>query len=67
MVDNFTQKEMMLRMMDKLESIEDKLSATHTQTVSTNGKVRLHTKWMYCLSGAFIALAGWIISISIGS
>ena len=58
----FTQKEMLLRMMDKLDGIETKLSDTHEQVKTTNGKVKLHTKLIMSIYGALVAIAGWIVS-----
>ena len=66
MTNNFTQKEMLIRVMDKLENIETKVNETYVQAISTNGKVKLHTKWIYTLSGMFVALVGWFISSFLG-
>ena len=63
---NFTQKEMMIRMMDKLEIIDDKLGETNAMAKATNGKVRLHSKIIYGLCGALITFIGWILSCGIG-
>ena len=61
MVNNFTQKEMLVRMMDKLDTIEIKLNDTHEQARVTNGKVRLHTKLIFGLAGALISAVSWFI------
>jgi len=60
--NNFTQKEMLVHMMNKLDKIENKLNETHAQALVTNGKVKLHTKLITGLSGALIAFFGWMIS-----
>ena len=62
MVTNFTQKEMLIRMMDKLEKIETKLNATHEQAVATNGKVKLHTKIIWTLGGIIGTIIIWIVT-----
>ena len=62
MDNNFTQKEMLLRVMDKLEKIDDKLGETHELAKATNGKVKLHTKMIYGICGVLVTLAGWFIS-----
>ena len=62
MNDGFTQKEMLLRMMSQLEKIENKLNETHEKACVTNGKVKLHTKLIFGLSGSIIVLGGWIIT-----
>ena len=62
MTDNFSQKEMLLRMMNKLDSIESKLNETHEQACSTNGKVKLHTKLIIALAGGLVSLTGWLFS-----
>lgn len=54
--EGFTQKEMLIRMMDKLENIESKLNQTHEQACTTNGKVRLHTKLIFLIIGAIITI-----------
>jgi len=61
MVDNFSQKEMLIIMMNKLEIIENKLNDTHELAKVTNGKVKFHTKLIFGLSGAFISVVGWLI------
>lgn len=57
----FTQKEMLIRILDKLEKMEDKIQGTHELAVKTNGKVRIHTKLICALFGAITTIAGWII------
>ena len=57
MVEDFTQKEMLIRVMDKLDKIETKLNETHEQAIKTNGKVRLHTKIIFGLGGALVSVA----------
>lgn len=59
----FTNKEMLIRMMTKLDSIETKLNETHEQGVTTNGTVKLHTKFIFGLGGAITMIGGWIVSI----
>ncbi len=63
MANNFTQKEMMVRMMNKLERIEGRVNETHELAKTTNGKVRLHTKLITGLGGSLIVVIGWVISI----
>lgn len=60
--EGFTQKEMLIRILDKLEKMDSRVEETHTLAVATNGKVKFLTKTMYALSGAIITLAGWFIS-----
>ena len=62
MTDIFTQKEMLIRVINKLDLIEEKLNETHSQAIATNGKVKLHTKLIFAISGALITLGGWFIS-----
>ena len=61
MKDVFTQKEMMIRMMDKLEDIDNKLGETHELAKSTNGKVKIHTKMIYGICGVLVTMVGWFI------
>ena len=61
MTEGFTQKEMLIRILDKLEKMGDKVEETHALAMATNGKVYLHTKSIYALAGAFITLAGWFV------
>lgn len=63
MSSGFSQKEMLVRIMDKLDRMDDKLNKTHEKAVETNGKVKLHTKLITGLGGALIVVVGWIISI----
>lgn len=56
----FTQKEMLIRIIDKLEKMEEKLSDTHEKACATNGKVKLHTKIIFGLMGALITICGWL-------
>lgn len=68
-MNNFTNKEILLRILDKLDSMDERLNETHELARMTNGKVRLHTKFIYGLAGlffsTFLTLVGWIIKISI--
>ena len=68
MTEGFTQKEMLIRILDKLEKMDEKIvkvnvkiEETHTLAAATNGKVRLNTKSIYALSGALITVTGWFI------
>ncbi len=63
MTNNFTNKEILTRMMDKLEKIEVRINETHELAKTTNGKVRLHTKLITGLGGSLIVVIGWVISI----
>ena len=65
MTENFTQKEVLVRVMNKLESIETKLNETNELAKTTNGKVRLHTKAIYGVCGIIVTLAGWILSVNL--
>ena len=62
MTQGFTNKEMLTRILDKMESVETKINATHELAVQTNGKVRMHTKIIFGLCGACLSFAGWLIS-----
>lgn len=68
--EGFTQKEMLIRILDKLEKMEnkindtkDRVTATHELASTTNGKVKLHTKAIFGLAGVLVTVIGWIISI----
>ena len=62
MTNDFTQKEMMVIMMNKLDKIDEKLNETHEIAVKTNGKVKLHTKLIFGLGGIVSTIIAWIIS-----
>ena len=57
--EGFTQKEMLIRIMDTLEKVDIKMNVTHELAIQTNGKVKLHTKLIFGCFGAIITLAGW--------
>jgi len=59
--EGFTQKEMLIRIMDKLDNLERKIGETHEQATKTNGKVQLHTKVICAMIGAFVTLTGWVV------
>jgi len=61
MTEIFTQKEMLIRVLDKLGSMEIKLNETHEKSFATNGKVRLHTKLIFLLFGIFVTCLGLMI------
>ena len=61
MTEGFTQKEMLIRILDKLDKMEEKVEETHILAAKTNGKVQMHTKTIYVLGGALFTLAGWFI------
>ncbi len=61
MDEGFTQKEMLVRILDKLDKMEEKMNETHGLALKTNGKVSFHTKAIYSLTGALITLAGWFV------
>jgi len=63
MVNGFTQKEMLVRMMNKLDSIEVKLNETHEQALATNGKVRLHTKFIIAMTSGILTLFGCLFAL----
>ena len=52
---------MLIRILDKLEKMDEKIVKTHTLAAATNGKVKLNTKSIYALSGALITVTGWFI------
>ena len=74
MTEGFTQKEMLIRLMDKVDSFEKNINekldsqtisinSTNTLASKTNGKVKLHTKLIMGIGGALIVIVGWIITI----
>ncbi len=63
--EGFTQKEMLVMILGKLEKLEEKMSDTHILAKATNGKVGLHTKALFVLGGGFLTLAGWFVSLII--
>ena len=63
MGEGFTQKEMLVRILDKLDKMDEKLNETHEQACTTNGKVKLHTKLIAGIGGILVTIVGWIISI----
>ena len=74
--EGFTQKEMLIRLLDKMDCIESKMdrkfgeihkrvTQTNVLAEKTNGKVHLHTKMICGIVGAIITVAGWVIYLSI--
>jgi len=61
MTEGFSQKEMLIRILDKLEKMETKINETHSQACATNGKLKLLTKSTYAIAGGLLTLAGWFI------
>jgi len=61
MTEVFTQKEMLIRVLDKLEKIEIKINGTHELASNTNGKVKMHTKIISGIVGVLVTLIGWIV------
>ena len=61
MAEQFTQKEMLIRILDKLDKLEEKIEETHILAAKTNGKIQMHTKSIYALGGVIITLVGWFI------
>ena len=59
--EGFTQKEMLIRILDKLEKMEGRINETHELAKSTNGKVKIHSKIIYGMGGGLITLTGWFI------
>ena len=66
--DGFTNKEMLVRILDKLDRFENKfekvdkqISETKELASKTNGKVKLHTKMISALVGSIVTLAGWML------
>jgi len=65
MAESFTNKEMLIRVMDKMDTLESKVDKLNEIVRTTNGKVKLHTKFIFFLFGAFLSLAGLVIKILI--
>jgi len=61
MSEGFTQKEMLVRIMDKLDDMEKRIYATHEIAKKTNGKVKLHQKLIFFLFGAILTIIGFLI------
>ena len=59
--EGFTQKEMLIRIMGQLEGLEVKMNETHNLALSTNGKVKLHQKLIFCMGGAIVTFVGWFV------
>ena len=73
---DFTQKEMLIRLLDKVDCIEskmdkklgdihEKINVTHSLAMQTNGKVKINSKLIFGLAGAIVTLTGWLIYILI--
>lgn len=73
MVEGFTNKEMLVRIIEqvdcfekkvngKIDKLNSKISDTHDLALETNGKVKLHEKLIFALGGTLIGIIGWIIS-----
>ena len=60
--EGFTQKEMLIRILNKLERVEERINDTHELAKQTNGKVKLHTKLIFGLGSIVLALVGWFVS-----
>ena len=65
--EGFTQKEMLIRILDKLDKMECKIESTHAMACATNGKVKMNTKAIYTLAGGVLTLTGWFIYHLVGS
>lgn len=64
MDENYTVKEMVTRLLNKIEKMDDKIDNIHTQTKMTNGTVTLHTKLIWGAYGfTFSILLSYIISL----
>jgi len=63
MEKTFSSKEMLMMMMKKLDTIENKLNETHEMARMTNGKVKLHTKLIMGVFGALATIFTWFIKI----
>jgi len=61
MTDGFSQKEMLVRILDQLEKLEEKVSETHACVRTTNGKVKTHSKLISALAGAILSFVGWFV------
>ena len=59
--EGFTQKEMLIRILDKLEKVETRVNDTHELAKETNGKVKLHTKIIFGLCSLVTALTAWFV------
>ncbi len=61
-MEGFSNKEMLIRILDKLDKMEDRVDNIHACTKQTNGRVKLHTRAIYGLAGFVVSLTGWFIS-----
>jgi len=62
MTNDFTQKEMIIMVLNKITAVEKKVNETHELAKLTNGKVRLHTKMIFGICGSIVILVGWFIT-----
>ena len=62
MGEGFTNKEMLERILNKLDVVENRINETKELAIKTNGKVKLHTKIITWLGGVLIGVIGWFIS-----
>lgn len=76
--NSFTQKEMLIRVMDKLEKMDDrmremddniygKIEEVHYLASKTNGKVKLHSKIIFGICGAILTIFIWIMDKMFGA
>ena len=67
MAEGFTNKEMLQRVLNKLDTIDVKLNNTYDMASRTNGKVKMHTKILWSLGGAgfaiTVSLIGWLLKM----
>jgi len=56
MEDNYTIKEMVTKLYEKIEAMDDKIDSINTQTKLTNGTVKLHTKLIWGAYGFTFSL-----------
>ena len=66
MEEGFTEKEILIRILDKIEKMEENVSETHALAISTNGKVRLHQKLIFTCFGALSTLTFWTLKVALG-
>lgn len=62
MSSGFTQKEMLVRILNKLDDMDVKINSTHELASKTNGKVKLHTKALYSIVAFLITSLGWSLN-----
>ena len=62
MTDNFTTKEILIRIMNKLDRLDEKVNDTHQQIRFINGRVKMHSKIILFMGGVIVTMVGWVVS-----